>query len=201
AGAAQHLACDGERTVGVGHNGRQGNAALTGEVPQVEKLGRPGAGGDQSVHARIDAAVEDPDQDAAPVVGRVFAAELIHAPAVQRHQARQQRARRREDWGAAPCAPRPSHPAAVGRCGGRGRARGGWGGAPWPPPPPPPAAGGGGGGRGGRRGGGGVGGLGGGGRGRSRGGAAAGGERGEGGEGGGDGREGAQPHGRPVRAK
>src|SRR6266566_796409 len=86
---------------------------------------------------------------------------------------RQQRARRREDWGAAPCAPRPSHPAAVGRGGGRGRRRGG------------------------RR----VSGWGGGSRGRSRGGAAAGGERGEGGEGGGDGREGAQPHGRPVRAK
>src|SRR5205823_2628762 len=109
--------------------GRQGNAALTGEVPQVEKLGRPGAGGDQSVHARVDAAVEDPDQDAAPVVGRVFATELIHARAVQRHQARQQRARRREDWGAAPCSPpsSPSRPAAVGLSGGCGRRRGGGG--------------------------------------------------------------------------
>src|SRR5437763_1766991 len=75
--ARQRVPADGGGPVGGGGDGGEGDATRAREVAQVDDLGRPGAGGDQAVHARVDAGVENRDQDSTPVVRRMLDAELI----------------------------------------------------------------------------------------------------------------------------
>ena len=92
--ARQRVPAHGDGAVGRGGDGGERDATLPREVAQLDDLGRPGAGGDQAVHARVDAGVEDRDQDAAPVVRRMLNAELIDSRAFQRHEPGHERDRR-----------------------------------------------------------------------------------------------------------
>ena len=85
---------DGDGAVGGGRDGSERHPALAGEVAQLDDLGRPGAGGDQAVHARVDPGVEDRDQDSASVVRGVQQAELIDARVPERHEPGHERDRR-----------------------------------------------------------------------------------------------------------
>src|SRR5437588_56866 len=115
--ARRRVPADGEGSVAGGRQGGEGDATLTRKVAQLDDLGRPGAGGDQAVHARVYAGVEDRDQDSTPVVGRMLDAELIHARVLERHEPGHER-----DRGGQGGLPR-GHGGGVGRrrrCSGRG---------------------------------------------------------------------------------
>ncbi len=64
----------------------EGDASLTGEVAQVEQFRGAVAGGAETVGERINAAVEDRDQDPAAVVFRFELGELVDPGGMERHQ-------------------------------------------------------------------------------------------------------------------
>ena len=100
----------------VGRRGKRGqrDAPLPRKIPQVRDLGGARAGGDQSRDARIDAAVENGDEHAPAVVGRMQRAKQFYAGTLERHEPEHVRDRR-IDRG-----PRGRRSAAV-RWDGRGR--------------------------------------------------------------------------------
>ena len=85
-GARKGMPAHGDRAVGGRAHGGERDATLAREVAQLDDLGRPGAGGDQAVHPRVDARVEDCDQHATPVVRRMLEAELVDARVFERHE-------------------------------------------------------------------------------------------------------------------
>ena len=76
-----------QRALGGRGDGREGDTAFGGEVPQLDDLRCAGAGRDESRHVRVDAAVQNRDQDATAVVRRMRRVKHIDTGALQRHQA------------------------------------------------------------------------------------------------------------------
>ena len=84
--STQTLAPDHDGVAG-GIEPRQRDLPLAREIPQVQDLGIAGARGTQARNARVDAAVEDRNEDAAAIKGRMLLRKLGHAGRCQRHPA------------------------------------------------------------------------------------------------------------------
>ena len=96
-GPHELLSRDRDHAVAGRGDGSEDDPALPGKIAQVEELGRPGSGGDEASDAGIHPRVQDPDDHAAAVIGRMRGAELVHARGPERHEPRQERERRRHD--------------------------------------------------------------------------------------------------------
>ena len=89
------------------------DAALGGEVAELDDFRRAGAGCDESRHVGIDAAVENRDEDAPTIIAGMRRAKDIDTGTLERHEAQHVR-HRRLDRGL-------GRVTAIGRCGNRWR--------------------------------------------------------------------------------